>query len=358
MVLFYFRFVLELYTKGNTTTKQIQSVIDSTETLCHSTASNLQHLFNNVLNSLPPTVAIGENPHISSFQEALVGSATMFQGVHTEHLRLRNLTSQGLVMPISFKIGSRKDINTDGSTTEVSVYAQYISIIDTLVNKYTDVTKTTAVKGSSDTLRLFEDTTTYQRSEFYKDNPNALKLILYHDDIEVGNCLGSRAGVHKLTMFYISVHGQTTGKLNRIHLVLVCYATDIKTHGYVEILKPLLADLHTLNVGSIIPGRRQKLFARLEHVIGDNLAANQILGLICSFKAGYHCRFCYVNGADYRNVPPSRDHLKRSATSHQFDVELLTFGEHTYKHTGVKHACILDELPYFSCIDSTVPDIM
>ena len=49
------------------------------------------------------------------------------------------------------------------------------------------------------------DGSIYQNDEYSKEHPDALVLILYHDKLEVCNPLGSKAGTHKVDMFYYTV---------------------------------------------------------------------------------------------------------------------------------------------------------
>lgn len=57
------------------------------------------------------------------------------------------------------------------------------------------------MKPHSRTDSIMED---YCDGKFFKEHavfrahPNALQFILYYDDIEVANPLGSRSGVHKI----------------------------------------------------------------------------------------------------------------------------------------------------------------
>lgn len=38
----------------------------------------------------------------------------------------------------------------------------------------------------------------YKSHHLYADNPDALQLIIYHDELEVCNPLGAQCGIHKL----------------------------------------------------------------------------------------------------------------------------------------------------------------
>ena len=353
--LYFFRFLIAQYTKGNVSTAQIQMSIESTDALVQAIVGQLGKEFERLIHSLPEK-EIANNKNVTSIRDSLNMSAGMFNDVSTEYRRAKHLVGLGLILPISVKIGMRENVKKDGFKKQIPVYAQYVSIIDTLKSVYLGRKPTYLTHPHPTTLAQFEDTRTYKTR--HQNAPPTLRLILYHDDIELANPLGSRAGVHKLTMFYFSVHGYLTGNLRDIHLALVCYASDIKTHGYKQVLKPLIDDLNELKAGVVVEGRDRLFFAELQHVVGDNLAANQILGMVCSFNNTRYCRFCYTSGADASTCPTSRGELKRSAVSHHVDVETVQHQAHFYKHTGVKEPCALDEVHGFSSIESTVPDIM
>lgn len=326
------------------------------ESLCQSLISRLREQFERFAESIPPESK--NNPDFDALESSLNLALGAFDGFQTEYQRVKFLTRKGLIMPVPMKIGTRPNTNPDGSTSNVKVNAQYVSLVDTLTSYY--LNKTAAKSSSPRKLAFYEDTSYFKQSDYYTKHPSALKLILYHDDIEVGNALGSRAGVHKLTMFYYSVHGFVTGKLNSIHLAAVCYAADIKTYGYVSVLKPIIDELHSLNEGVLVQDGDSSalLQARIEHIVGDNLAANQLLGMICSFSNGHFCRFCYISGAESKTATSARGQLVRSAVSHKLDIEMLRQNPEYYKSSGVKEACALNQLEYFSPFDSTVPDIM
>ena len=49
------------------------------------------------------------------------------------------------------------------------------------------------------------DGSIFQNDNYFKDHPDALVIILYHDELEVCNPLGSKAGIHKVDMFYYTL---------------------------------------------------------------------------------------------------------------------------------------------------------
>ena len=50
-------------------------------------------------------------------------------------------------------------------------------------------------------MRDFCDAKIWKTYSVFKKHPGALQCILYHDDIEVSNPLGAKAGMHKLSRY-------------------------------------------------------------------------------------------------------------------------------------------------------------
>ena len=355
-----------LYAKGNCTLDQIQRTVKASSTLNLTNISHIQELLQNIRHSSPAGSFEG-NAHFAALERYLDNSLLLYSDIDTEYRRRKLLVSQGLVMPTTYKIGTRRNVSATGVQQTVDVTAQYVSVVDTLSNIKPDTRSNWSHPLSlPTTMKSYEDTATFQYSDFYRAHPSAFRLTLYHDDIECGNNVGSRAGVNKLTMFYMAVNNgtserQTKGKLTSIHLVLICHASDITQYGYGVIMKPLLNDLIRLDQGVQIANRfgdSSIIHGRLEHLAGDNLAANQLLGLVTSFTKSYFCRFCYISAALPIHYTTALDAPKRTAETHQRDVLMALNDPEHYKTSGVKGACVFDELDYFCGVEHTVPDIM
>ena len=87
--------------------------------------------------------------------------------------------------------------------------------------------------------------------------PTALQVILYCDDMEVTNPLGSSAGVHKLCLFYFTLGNlepRLRSTVQAIQLVAVvrtkCFENGCTTN---DILKPFMDDLKKLESVSVCP---------------------------------------------------------------------------------------------------------
>lgn len=350
---------MELYTNGTITTKTIQTSVSATQSIVETTVGELHSEFDELVEMLPKDLTPTIYAKIQSLNKSYDIKKKLFRGLETEHQRRVYLQERGAVMPKSFVIGHIPSTKADGGRILTPATAEYVPIDDTLMlyNKRKPVVPV----PSRGVLQSFRDTKSFRENEYYSDNPTALQLTLYHDDIEVGNPLGSRAGIHKLTMFYIAVDGFYDGKLNNIHLELICHASDLSRFGYKPILKPLIEDLEMLALGVKVQARDGNEYivqARLEHISADNLAANQIMGFNRSFSKGHYCRFCYANADICSQMVCQDSTLLRSATNHRLDVEFVEADTSFSKRTGVRERSALDDISYYSLLDSTVPDVM
>ena len=102
---------------------------------------------------------------------------------------------------------------------------------------------------SGNVLGDYCDGTQFAAHRIFKDNPSALQVILYYDDVEVANPLGSSATVHKLGLFYFSL-GNLKPRLrsttDSIQLVAVVKCDFLNKYGVDEILKPFVEDIKKL----------------------------------------------------------------------------------------------------------------
>ena len=56
------------------------------------------------------------------------------------------------------------------------------------------------INCGGETISDFCDGNLFKTHPLFASHPEALQFIVYHDDIEVANALGSKAGAHKLGM--------------------------------------------------------------------------------------------------------------------------------------------------------------
>ena len=130
---------------------------------------------------------------------------------------------------------------------------QYVPILHTLdvLLSHKDMLELVLESGKLNDDRLYNycDGSLFPENNFFNENPNALQLILYHDDFTVVNPLGNKTIKYKMSAFYFqlgNIPHKYRSQLTDIHLLLVCHASMVKSFGYKAILKPLINDLKKL----------------------------------------------------------------------------------------------------------------
>ena len=81
----------------------------------------------------------------------------------------------------------------------------------------------------------------FKNDKLFKERPDALQIIIYHDCEEVCNPLGSHASQHKLDMYYY-ILGNFDPKVRSKHcavrLLGISNSKMVKKYGYDAILRP------------------------------------------------------------------------------------------------------------------------
>ena len=200
--------------------------------------------------------------------------------------------------------------------------------------------------------------------EFCKEHPLFLKetsipLLLYNDDCETVNPLGSKTGTHKLGFIYFLIKSLPPDLLSslRSHFLCAVYRSDdAKTYSLDDVLRPIVAELQVLEKEGITvdtPTFKGVVKFSLVQVVGDNLGLNAILGYTESFSANHMCRRCRVHkhvSAQQTLEDPAQ---LRNIHTHQADLELASLSE-----TGLKRDSELNNLSFYHVTDNVAPDIM
>ena len=115
---------------------------------------------------------------------------------------------------------------------------------------------------------VYRDGSFIKNHPMFKQNSEMLQLILYFDELEVANPLGSKRGKHKLGNFFIvfqtwsintfkscigvfywmlaNIHPAYRSTIHSIQLLAVVNAISLKTYGIDTVLKPAVEELKKL----------------------------------------------------------------------------------------------------------------
>ncbi|XP_041949691.1 uncharacterized protein LOC121709989 isoform X3 [Alosa sapidissima] len=207
---------------------------------------------------------------------------------------------------------------------------QYIPILKSLLEvlKVKEIhdflTHNCETDGRSETqYKSFRDGTNFKNNELLSENNPAISLILYVDDFEVCNPLGTSRKKHKVTAVYwvlANVPPLLRSSLTSIYLAILCKAEDLKRFGYSAVLQPLLKDLASLEEeGLYIPSLGINVKGTVYCVVADNLGAHSIGGFVESFSSTHVCRFCLGEKSQFQvtklstvNLTVLREDLKKA----------------------------------------------
>lgn len=190
----------------------------------------------------------------------------------------------------------------------------------------------------------------------------SLPLILYIDDLEIANPLGTSRKIHKVCSVYwvfADLPVKYRSALHIIQLAALCKVPDLQRCGYDRVLCPLLRDLRILEDGVFIESLGQSIRGTVSCVVSDNLAAHSLAGFMQSFRAGYTGRFCNATRNQIQSFEVGDGEFSpRTQASHGSDVQHVT-QEASQSQSGVKGDCVLREkLQYFHTVTGFPPDIL
>lgn len=212
--------------------------------------------------------------------------------------------------------------------------------------------------------RSFHDGSHFRDNQFLSTDYTKLSLILYVDDFEVCNPLGTSRKKHKITAVYLvlgDIPATLRATLSSIFLAVLCKADDVKRYGYPKVLEPLLRDLKILeDEGLFVPCLDKNLKGTVFCVAADNLGAHSIGGFVESFSASHYCRFCTAESSRVQSHEVSTGIFPlRTKHDHSLHVE-KALNDSTQAHCfGVKSQCaISDRLSFFHAISGYPPDVM
>jgi hypothetical protein len=204
------------------------------------------------------------------------------------------------------------------------------------------------------------------QTEFWKNkvkflndtNTIFLPILIYFDDLEVLNSLGSHSGMYKLGATYVQLaclpeHLQSSVKL--IFLALLFFTDDRKKFGNQRIFQYLIDQLNGLfdDGVAVQHARYEKVKFVPILVIGDNLGVHQLLGFVEGFNATYYCRFCILSKKDAKTGKIPMDSDLRNVSNYETQLAL-----NDTKKTGLTEWSVFNNLKTYHVITNPSVDVM
>ncbi|KAB0798233.1 hypothetical protein PPYR_09226 [Photinus pyralis] len=290
-----------------------------------------------------------------------------FFDLKTEHLRIKYFEkSNYFIKPQSFAIGTLTDTLRKNDKIILNIKESegiFISMIDTLqaflelpgvlekIFEYKHFLET-----SSNSIQNLMQANYWRKLVTKLPNKILLPLIIYYDDFESSNPLGSHAGVYKIGAVYYTlpvIPPQYSSQLDNIFLVQLFNANDKTAFGNHAVFSKLVAELTTLeNTGLNVKysGQNINICFPLVLLVGDNLGIHSVLGYHESFSSNYPCRFCIADKKLIHSQLVEDTQLARNEKNYETDVATCS--------RGIKERCVFNSLPNFHPTKNTACDIM
>jgi len=189
-----------------------------------------------------------------------------------------------------------------------------------------------------------------------------IAIQLFYDGMGTTNPLRGQSSLCNVGVFYFIVKNLPNAFNScfaNVHLVALCYSSDIKTYGFENILRKFVSEVKQLSDnGFDVMGTQ--VYVSLIQVACDNLALNGLLGFTESFSADYFCTMCYATQDDVKSKFYESEFRLRTESGYQEDLAVVASGRQAslvYSH-GVKRNCILNEIPHFHVTRNFSLDIM
>lgn len=351
---------LKMYSVLHVSERAIQNIIDDllqifslSKPLVRDSITNILHQHSQPVSE----VVLNELVEAVMNTNVFVNAATAGAELSTAKRRKTFVRSHyPLVMPVQYSLGS------SGPTV---VYVPVLQMLQSMFKNTDILDKIKETKQSPPGVYMsYTDGTYFKENQFLSAAGELrLSLILYVDDIELANPLGTARKIHKLTAVYwllANLPSQYRSSLHVIQLALLCKVSDLQKHGYENVLSPLLKDLQTLEQeGLFIENLGECIKGSVLFVAADNLAAHGLAGFVQSFRAHHFCRFCCCTANQMQTTEVSEgEFTMRTTECHDLLVE-KTVQEDNLNHVGVKDDCPLRKaLQHFHPITGFPPDIL
>lgn len=366
-------FLLNLKDKCSVPSSSIKGIVHDTEQLIDSAL--------NVLSSTISEKLSAQNVSLDNAVDVKKTIActtqSVFQNLRTEKQQDKHFhKSLGVVKPLRYPIGREfrsskvkgKQRNTSKLQQEEVVFVPIVSVVEKLVNHpdYNRFVEEGQLSNNSHFLDNYMKGEKSKTNKVLKEHPDALRFVLYYDDVEVCSPLKSRAGNQKLGAFYMyldNIPPKYRSKISNIFVVAVVNTNFIKvdSHGYDAVLEHIVKDLKRFEQGVLLKNNK-RVFGTLIAVIGDNLASNGVGGFKEGFTAHRLCRVCMVTLDVLRSLTKEDATLHRTVEAHSEHCSQIqtSKGKNEKLSTlyGVNRDSVLNTLDSYHVVGGLPPDLM
>jgi hypothetical protein len=320
-----------------------------------------------------------------SFLDLIVDSPTILDKVQETILALKNLNTQkkrslyfkkhlGFKSPLEIPVGQPQQVTRlNGPSGLVTRFKtptfQYISLRTTLsalfsIQQFRDLyfSETESEDGF---VRSHRDSLHFKKHPLFSRVTNALRIMLFFDDAEFTNPLGSKTKKHDQGIFNFIIANMPpsfNSQLSSIFPLAVCNGSLLRETGFDFVLNEIMNDIHALesNSGMLLdvdgfPGFRIR--GTIVCLCGDTKGIHEVGGFM-SPSADKFCRLCLIRRSQIPEVSDTQSVDFRNRVNYEEGVANANDLGKADSTTGIARPCKLNESRYFHITENLSFDSM
>lgn len=232
----------------------------------------------------------------------------------------------------------------------------------TFSSKYFDYNQRQKHKCKEGVFNDFCCGSLYQKSDFFRNNPNVIQIELSSDDFEVCSPLKSKATIHKMCSVYFRIRNMPldyNSKLDSIHLVALCPSAYLKAddRSFQDIAEHVVNELKELETIGVEVSSGNYIKAALVNTSHDNLGGNSILGYVECFVATNSCRLCECTREEIQKTFIEIPSKMRQKSDYNELIHQLE-NQDGSNVRGIKMFCVLNNLKFYHMMENRSVDLM
>lgn len=184
-------------------------------------------------------------------------------------------------------------------------------------------------------------------------------LILYYDDYNVNNVLGSHKNKNKIGGVYYFLPALPTEiitQLDNIFVAMFFKTSDRVDYGNEAVFSQLLDELEKLEnegISVTVGDTTHQIYFCVGLLVGDNLGLHSWMNFVEGFSARFPCRMCKASSKQIQNLTEQDDSLMRTVQNYDSDLQRGDASE-----TGINSECIFNRLTSFHAVENKSADMM
>lgn len=359
------QFLTEMYNFSDVNMKRVQDIVEKITTCYQSqSVSNFQKTLLQRLEEL------GESKdNLAEFKGMMNRLSNPFQNYNTQWKRLKKFEHNGTYVPPQKVVKVfNSHLHEDGKTvtsdpanisfvslrTVLKKFLELPKVLDSIVDnmKYLD--------QNSDILEnIVQGELWKKKVGSFSENDLILPILVYYDDYETNNVLGTHRGISKIGGVYANIPCLPLfmqSKTDNVFIFTLFHALDSKMVSFdilsanaIDELKFLYSDGITVLNGP----DNVKIRFILITTIGDNLGVHEMHGFVTFFRAEMCCRFCLIKKGELQTIFNSNDCERRTKDNYEEHVK-----EKNARKTGITDRSPFNDVPGFHAVESLTGDVM